>query len=261
MRRLTLVLLVLLLAFAALTFWALEAGDVAVLVTQRPEGSVRETHVWWAEDDGTLQVEAATPERAWLAEALEAGEIEVERDGRRERFRVERSDAPGAHDRVRALLRAKYGWRDAWVGVLQDTSRSVAVRLSPLPRVVFDRSPETEAADLPFSDAVRVGDLLFLSGQLGIRPGERQLVPGGIEAEAAQILDNIRAVLERNGSSLEQVVKCTAFLADMSEWPRMNAVYRRYFPKALPARSAFGAAGLAYGARLELECIATVQHP
>lgn len=249
------------LAFAALTLFALEAGDVAVLITQRPGDSVRETHVWWAEDAGTLQIEAATPERAWLAEALAAGEIEVERDGRRERFRVERIDSAGAHDRVRSLLRAKYGWRDAWVGLLQDTSRSLAVRLSPLPRVVFDRSPETEAADLPFSDAVRVGDLLFLSGQLGVRPGERQLVPGGIEAETAQVLENIRALLERNGSSLEHVVKCTVFLADMSEWPRMNAVYRRYFPNELPARSAFGAAGLAYGARIELECIATVQRP
>ena len=67
-----------------------------------------------------------------------------------------------------------------------------------------------------------------------------------------------RAILERNGSSLERVVKCTAFLADMGEWARMNAVYRRYFTSHLPARSALGAAGLAFGARLELECIATV---
>ena len=120
----------------------------------------------------------------------------------------------------------------------------------------FDRSPETQAADLPFSDAVRVGELLFVSGQLGIRPGEKQLVPGGVEAETAQCLDNIRAILERNGSGLARVVKCTAFLADMRHWPAMNAVYRRYFPSALPARSAFAAAGLANGARIELECIA-----
>ncbi len=258
MRRLALVALVLLVALGAVTLFSLEASDVAVLVTPRPDGRVRETHVWWVDDGGALLVEAATPERAWLAEARAAGEIEVERDGRRERFRVERSDAPGAHDRVRALLRAKYGWRDVWVGLLQDTSRSVAVRLPPLPRIVFDRSPETQAADLPFSDAVRVGELLFLSGQLGVRPGERELVPGGIEAETAQALDNIRAILERNGSSLGRVVKCTAFLADMSEWARMNAVYRRYFPNALPARSAFGAAGLAFGARIELECVASL---
>lgn len=132
----------------------------------------------------------------------------------------------------------------------------VAFGCAAAPEVVFDRSPETRAADLPFSDAVRVGDLLFLSGQLGIRPGEKQLVPGGIEAETEQCLENIRAILERNGSGLERVVKCTAFLADMNEWARMNAVYRRYFAEALPARSAFATSGLAYQARIELECIA-----
>jgi reactive intermediate/imine deaminase len=249
-------LLALGVALAAFTWWTLEAGDVAVLVTKRPGGGARETHVWWAADGDALQLEAATPERAWLAEALAAGEVELERGGRRERFRVERSDGPEARARIRALLREKYGLRDAWVGLLQDTSRSVAVRLSPVPRLAFDRSPETAAAGLPFSDAVRAGDLLFLSGQLGTRGG--QLVPGGIEAETAQVLDNIRAILERNGSGLERVVKCTAFLADMSEWARMNAVYRRYFTSHLPARSAFAAAGLAFGARIELECIATV---
>jgi hypothetical protein len=130
-KRLALGACALLLAFGAVTLVALEASDVAVLVTPRPGGGVRETHVWWADDDGGLLVEAATPERAWLAEAEAAGEIDVVRDGRRERFRVERSPAPGAHDRLRALLRAKYGWRDAWVGLLQDSSRSVAVRLTP----------------------------------------------------------------------------------------------------------------------------------
>jgi len=249
-------LVILAAALAAFTGWTLEASDVAVLVTERPDGGVRETHVWWVAEEGALLLEAATPERAWLAEAVAAGEVELERDGRRERFRVERSDGPEGHARIRALLREKYGLRDAWVGLLQDTSRSVAVRLSRAPRVAFDRSPETAAADLPFSDAVRAGDLLFLSGQLGTRDG--QLVPGGIEAETAQVLDNIRAILERNGSSLERVVKCTAFLADMSEWAGMNAVYRRYFTGHLPARSALGAAGLAFSARIELECIATV---
>jgi reactive intermediate/imine deaminase len=255
-RRLLATLVVLVAALAVFTYWTLEASDVAILSTPRPDGGVRETHVWWVEEGGALWVEAATPGRVWLAEALAAGEVELERGGARERLRVERVDAAGARERLRALLREKYGLRDAWVALFQDTSRAVPVRLSPLPRLAFDRSPETAAADLPFSDAVRAGGLLFLSGQLGVRPGERQLVPGGIEAETAQILDNVRAILARNGSSLERVVKCTAFLADMSEWARMNAVYRRYFPRALPARSAFAAAGLAYGARIELECIA-----
>ncbi len=254
MKRALAALAALALALGAFTAWALESGDVAVLVTERAGGGVRETRVWWVEHEGALELEAATPERAWLAEALAAGEVELERSGRRERFRVVRSDAPEAHARIRALLREKYGLRDAWVGLLPGTSRSVAVRLVPVPRVAFDRSPETAAADLPFSDAVRAGGLLFVSGQLGTREGK--LVPGGIEAETAQTLENIRAILERNGSGLDQVVKCTAFLVDMGEWRRMNAVYRRYFPRQLPARSAFAAAGLAFGARIELECIA-----
>jgi reactive intermediate/imine deaminase len=126
------------------------------------------------------------------------------------------------------------------------------------PSIQFDRSQETAAADLPFSDAVRVGDLLFVSGQLGVRPGTTELVPGGIEAETRQCLENVRAILERNGSGLARVVKCTAFLADMEEWARMNAVYRSFFPGGLPARSALGVSGLAMGARIELECVAAV---
>jgi 2-iminobutanoate/2-iminopropanoate deaminase len=118
------------------------------------------------------------------------------------------------------------------------------------------RSAETQAMNLPFSDSVRVGDTLYVSGQLGHLPGRLELVPGGIEAEARQALTNMQRVLERGGSSLAGVVKCTIFLADMSEWPAFNAVYREFFSDALPARSALGASGLALGARVELECIA-----
>jgi len=110
---------------------------------------------------------------------------------------------------------------------------------------------------LPFSEAVRAGNLLFLSGQLGTDADDK-LVPGGIQPETRQALENIRAVLERHGSSLDRVIKCTAMLADMKEWAAMNEVYVTFFPKHLPARSAFGATGLALGARMELECIATV---
>jgi hypothetical protein len=120
-----------LLGLAGVTGWALEAGDVAVLVTERPDGRLRETHVWWAADAGAIWVEAATPERAWLSEALASAEVELIRAGRRERFGVESAPGPGAHARLRALLREKYGLRDAWVGLLQDTSRSVAVLLRP----------------------------------------------------------------------------------------------------------------------------------
>ena len=109
---------------------------------------------------------------------------------------------------------------------------------------------------LPFSSAVRVGDLLFLSGQIGNVPGSRGLAPGGIQPETRQTLENIKAVLEHAGSSMDRVVKCTVFLADMAEWPAMNEVYRTFFPKDPPARSAMGVNGLALGARVEIECIA-----
>jgi reactive intermediate/imine deaminase len=110
---------------------------------------------------------------------------------------------------------------------------------------------------LPFSAAVRVGDLLFLSGQIGTRPGDfSAVVPGGIEAETRQALENIRATLEKSGSSMDRVVKCTVMLGDMKDWPAMNTVYASYFPKAKPARSSFGATGLALGAKVEIECIA-----
>lgn len=110
---------------------------------------------------------------------------------------------------------------------------------------------------LPFSEAVRVGNMLFLSGQLGT-DSAGHLVDGGITAETRQALENIRRVLEHNGSSLDHVVKCTAMLADIREWGAMNQVYTTYFRTHLPARSAFATTGLVMGARIELECWATV---
>jgi len=120
------------------------------------------------------------------------------------------------------------------------------------------RSEATRAMGLPFADAVRVGETLYVSGQLGHVPGRLELVPGGIRAEARQALANLKAVLERSGSSLEHVVKCTIFLADMGEWRAFNEVYLEFFGESLPARSALGANGLALGARVELECVAVV---
>lgn len=127
-----------------------------------------------------------------------------------------------------------------------------------LPSVEYLTSAATSAAGLPFSDAVRVGHMLYLSGQVGNIPDTPSLVPGGIAAETRQALENVRNVLEEHGSSLDQVVKCTVMLADIGEWADMNAVYVTYFPEHLPARSAFGASGLALGARVEIECWATV---
>lgn len=109
--------------------------------------------------------------------------------------------------------------------------------------------------NLPFSAAVRVGPMIYLSGQLGT-DSTGHVVPGGIGPETAQALANIRALLTAQGSGMERVVKCTAMLADMAEWPAMNVEYARHFSAGFPARSAFGTTGLALGARVELECVA-----
>jgi 2-iminobutanoate/2-iminopropanoate deaminase len=111
---------------------------------------------------------------------------------------------------------------------------------------------------LPFSEAVRLGNVLYLSGQMGIDQTIK-LVPGGIAAETRQALENIKNTLEKYGSSLEHVIKVTVMLADMSEWGEMNKVYLTYFSKNLPARSAFGTSGLALGGRVEIECIAALK--
>ena len=109
----------------------------------------------------------------------------------------------------------------------------------------------------PFSEAVRVDDILYLSGAIGTDSTGR-LVPGGIEAETRQTLENIKATLARNGLTMANVFKCTAMLVDIAEWPRMNTIYATYFPGPKPARSAFAGTGLALGARMELECWAAI---
>lgn len=121
--------------------------------------------------------------------------------------------------------------------------------------IEFKNPPEFKKLGLPFSEAVRVGDLLFLSGQLG-NAGGLGLVEGGVEAETRQTMENIKNTLERHGLGMDRVVKCTVFLADMAEWPAVNEVYKGYFGENPPARSALGANGLALGARVEIECIA-----
>ena len=114
----------------------------------------------------------------------------------------------------------------------------------------------------PFSPAVKVGNVLYLAGQVGTPPSAtgNAVVPGGIEAETRQVMENIKDVLSKTGSDLDHVVKCTVFMADMKEWDAMNGVYRTYFKNnKYPARSAFGSTGLALNARVEIECIATVK--
>ena len=125
------------------------------------------------------------------------------------------------------------------------------------PEVEYLNAPGTENLGLPFSAAVRVGNTLYLSGQIGNIPGTLDLAPGGIQGQTRQTMDNIKQALEHFGSSMDRVVKCTVFLADMDEWGAMNEVYRTYFENP-PARSALGASGLAMNGRVEIECIAVV---
>jgi 2-iminobutanoate/2-iminopropanoate deaminase len=107
----------------------------------------------------------------------------------------------------------------------------------------------------PYSESARVGDLLFLAGQVG-EYEDGKLVAGGIKAEAEQIMLNIKAALARRGLGLQHVVKCTVLLADIAEWGTFNEVYEKHFSQPHPARTAFGATGLVLNARAEMECVA-----
>lgn len=113
-------------------------------------------------------------------------------------------------------------------------------------------------AGLPFSSAVQVGNVLYLSGSIGVLPGTRQLVDTGVVKQTQQTFENIKAVLAYAGSSLDKVFKCTVFLANIRDYDQMNSVYATYFPKDPPARSTVAGSGLALGAKVEIECLATV---
>jgi 2-iminobutanoate/2-iminopropanoate deaminase len=121
------------------------------------------------------------------------------------------------------------------------------------PAVEHFGRPALNGQRLPFSDAVRVGDIVYLSGQLGV--GADGKLPDGIEAQTKAAMDNVGAALKRAGLGYDRIFHCTAYLADMKDWPAFNQVYLGYFPDGpLPARSAIGANGLALGAKLEIEC-------
>jgi reactive intermediate/imine deaminase len=115
--------------------------------------------------------------------------------------------------------------------------------------------PNVGLPGAPFSEAVQVGDWLYVSGQIGLDAHGR-LVPGGVAAETAQALANVAAVLGRHGSSLDRVVKVTVLLADVREWADMNVEYAKAFTGNRPARTAFGVGGLPMDARVEIECLA-----
>lgn len=119
----------------------------------------------------------------------------------------------------------------------------------------YINSAASRAAGLPFSQAVRGGGLIFLSGCIGNVAGKMELVPGGIEAESRQMMENIGAVLKEAGSGWDRMVKCVVYLADMAEWGAFNGVYVPYFKDGrFPARTAVGVSQLILGARVEMEC-------
>jgi len=111
----------------------------------------------------------------------------------------------------------------------------------------------------PYSVAIRAGELVFTSGQLGLDPHSGNLVQGGIEAETRQVLTNLRHVLLDSGSDLAAVIKTTVFLKDMADFPKMNAVYAEFFPENPPARSTVQVAALPKGGAIEIEVVAILK--
>jgi hypothetical protein len=125
------VVITLIAAFGATTWWALESGGVAVIETRTPKGTVRSTHVWYTEPTKELWLEAGTPENAWFQDIQQNPVLTFRANGRSARYVARPVDDPSGHSRIRSLIREKYGFRDRWVGHVVDTSRSVAVRLLP----------------------------------------------------------------------------------------------------------------------------------
>ena len=116
-----------------------------------------------------------------------------------------------------------------------------------------------EGPKLPFSQAVKAGNFVFTSGQIGLDPKTGKLVPGGIKAETRQVLENLSTVLHAADSSLEKVLKTTVFIADLAgDFRAMNEVYREFFPSEPPARSTVEVKGLALSARVEIEAVALI---
>ncbi|MEK6323562.1 MAG: RidA family protein [Acidobacteriota bacterium] len=151
----------------------------------------------------------------------------------------------------------------AIVFVFSAVAESRQKKDQPLPATAQSTTVEYSSAANPsartLSEFVRVGNMLYLSGKLGT-DSTGKLAPGGIGPETKQTMENIKAVLEKNGSSMDNVIKCTVMLTDIKEWAEMNTVYVAFFKKErLPARSALGTSGLVLGARVEIECMATLK--
>jgi 2-iminobutanoate/2-iminopropanoate deaminase len=110
-----------------------------------------------------------------------------------------------------------------------------------------------------YSQATRLGGLVFVSGQLGMDPATRALVPGGIKAETRQALDNIRAILDEAGSALDMVARCNIFITNFDWLPQMNDVYREFFAAHRPAKTTVEVSRLDRGAAIEIEVVAGIK--
>jgi 2-iminobutanoate/2-iminopropanoate deaminase len=136
-------------------------------------------------------------------------------------------------------------------------SSSIAQENKAKKEAKYVASKEFLSLNLPFSQAVIYGDVIYVSGQIG--NSGLKLVEGGIVPESRQAIMNMKNILEQNGSSINNVIKCTCMLADMNEWPDFNNEYIKFFPNNKPARSTFGTSGLALGAKVEIECMAYIK--
>ena len=133
---------------------------------------------------------------------------------------------------------------------------AVWARPDPPRPVEFLNSGKVMPPGVPFSEAVRVDNLLYVSGAIGMVPGKLELVPGGLQAEGKQALQNLKTTVEANGYTMRDVVKCTVMLADISKWGEFNEVYKSFFTEPYPARSTVEAARLPRDARIEIDAIA-----
>jgi len=147
------------------------------------------------------------------------------------------------------------GARVALAAALATFAASASAGCAPLEFYKVENGPP--GMTLPFSEAVRAGDMLYLAGMVGTDTSGK-LVAGGIGPETKQIMENIGASLTKHGSSYDRVVQCTVALADIKEWPAFNDAYKPFFKEHFPARMAFAASGLALGARVEVQCNAVV---
>jgi 2-iminobutanoate/2-iminopropanoate deaminase len=145
--------------------------------------------------------------------------------------------------------------RIALAAALATFSASAAAAGTPLEFYKVENGPP--GMTLPFSEAVRAGDMLYLAGMVGT-DASGKLVAGGVGPETTQVMQNIGNALRKHGSSFDRVVQCTVALADIKEWPAFNEAYKPFFKEHFPARMAFAASGLALGARVEVQCNAVV---